>query len=115
MAELPGQSPVQGERLFPRADHPDVNALGQGADRDSQSFAAVQGNHLALDVLARRLAAKNIKMGFEKLVDDQTKKTTPQAKVWKAAGIVVKQDGKTVVATGSIPGKLLAEEYAKQK
>lgn len=41
--------------------------------------------------------------------------TSPQAKVWKAAGIKVKQDGKTITAAGSIPGKLLAEEYAKQK
>jgi hypothetical protein len=38
-----------------------------------------------------------------------------QHRVWKAAGIKVKQDGKTVTATGRIPAKLLAEEYAKQK
>jgi hypothetical protein len=38
-----------------------------------------------------------------------------QGRVWKAADIKVKQDGTTVTATGSIPAKLLAEEYAKQK
>jgi hypothetical protein len=40
---------------------------------------------------------------------------TPQGKVWHAAGIKVSQDGTTVVATGSIPAKLLIDEYAKQK
>jgi hypothetical protein len=38
-----------------------------------------------------------------------------QGKVWKAADIKVEQDGKTVTATGSIPAKLLLDEYAKQK
>jgi hypothetical protein len=40
---------------------------------------------------------------------------TPQGKVWHAAGIKVTRDGTTVVATGSIPAKLLIDEYAKQK
>jgi hypothetical protein len=38
-----------------------------------------------------------------------------RAKVWNAADIKVKHDGKTVTATGSIPAKLLTDEYAKQK
>jgi hypothetical protein len=38
-----------------------------------------------------------------------------QGRVWQAAKIRVKQDGKTVTATGSIPAELLAREYAKQK
>ena len=40
---------------------------------------------------------------------------TPQGKVWHAAGFKVTQDGTAVVATGSIPAKLLIDEYAKQK
>ena len=35
--------------------------------------------------------------------------------VCKAAGMKVKQDGKTVTATGSIPAKFLIDKYAKQK
>jgi len=38
-----------------------------------------------------------------------------QMKVWRAANITVKQDGKTVTATGSIPAEMLARGYAKQK
>ena len=52
---------------------------------------------------------------LESVVQYLGNERTPQAKVWKAAGITVKQDGTTVTASGSIPGKLLAEEYAKQK
>lgn len=37
------------------------------------------------------------------------------AKVWTAAEIKVTLDSMTVTATGRIPGKILAEEYAKQK
>ena len=57
----------------------------------------------------------SIKNLFVSLVDHFAREKTPQAKVWNAAGITVKQDGTTVSATGSIPGKLLAEEYAKRK
>ena len=60
--------------------------------------------------LARTLAG-----ALESVVTYLGNERTPQAKVWKAAGITVKQDGTTVTASGSIPGKLLAEEYAKQK
>src|SRR5262249_4837933 len=59
--------------------------------------------------------AGQVKSLIELVVDYLEKSKTPQAKVWKAAGIVAKQDGKTVIATGSIPGKLLIDEYAKQK
>lgn len=34
---------------------------------------------------------------------------------WKAAGMTAKRDDKTVTAAVSIPGKLLADEYEKQK
>jgi hypothetical protein len=49
-------------------------------------------------------------LGFLPLIGGES-----QQKVWQAADIKVKQDGKTVTATGSIPAKLLAEMYAKQK
>lgn len=59
--------------------------------------------------------AKTIVQLTESLVNYLEGSKTPQARVWKAAGITVKQDGKTAIATGSIPGKLLIDEYAKQK
>jgi len=58
-----------------------------------------------------RLMANILQSG----VDYLTRAKTPQGKLWDAAGIVVKRDGTSVVATGSIPGKRLAEEYAKHK
>src|SRR4029079_9867870 len=48
-------------------------------------------------------------------VDYLTRAKTPQGKLWDAAGITVKRDGTSVVATVSTPGKRLAEEYAKHK
>ena len=59
--------------------------------------------------------ATTLKGAFDGIVTYFAREQTPQAKVWNAAGIKVKQDGTTVIASGSIPGKLLAEEYAKQK
>jgi hypothetical protein len=59
--------------------------------------------------------AATVKSLFDWAVDYLAKEKTPQAEVWTAAKIVVKRDGTTVTATGKIPGKLLAEEYAKQK
>jgi hypothetical protein len=59
--------------------------------------------------------AKDLTRAVELVVDYLARAKTPQAKVWAAAGIVAKQDGKIVTATGSIPGKLLIDEYAKQK
>jgi len=59
--------------------------------------------------------AMTLKSAFDGIVTYFARSQTPQARVWNAAGIKVKQDGKTVTASGSIPGKLLAEEYAKQK
>jgi hypothetical protein len=59
--------------------------------------------------------AATIKNVLEQVVKYFDGAQSPQAKVWAAAGIKIKRDGRTVTATGSIPGKLLAEEYAKQK
>jgi hypothetical protein len=59
--------------------------------------------------------AGTLKGALESIVAYLGNEKTPQAKVWKAAGIKVKQDGTSVTASGSIPGKLLAEEYAKQQ
>ena len=59
--------------------------------------------------------ATDLKRGLEFLVAYLADAKTPQGKVWHAAGIKVKQDGTTVVATGSFPAKLLIDEYAKQK
>lgn len=59
--------------------------------------------------------AASIRRLFEYVVEYLDRSATPQGKVWKAAGIAVKLDGNTVLGTGSIPGKLLADEYAKQK
>jgi hypothetical protein len=59
--------------------------------------------------------AKTLTNALEFGVKYLTESERPYAKVWKAAGITVKQDGTTVTATGSIPGKVLAEEYARQK
>jgi hypothetical protein len=52
---------------------------------------------------------------LEQGVDYLTRAMTPQGKLWNAAGIAVKRDGMTITASGSIPGKLLAEEYGKRK
>jgi hypothetical protein len=59
--------------------------------------------------------AKTLSTVLEHVVQYFDRESSPQAKVWKAAGIKVQRDGKTVTAAGSIPGKLLAEEYGKQK
>jgi len=59
--------------------------------------------------------ARDLARATESVVDYLSRAKTPQAKVWAAANITAKQDGKTVVATGSIPGKILIEEYVKQK
>lgn len=64
---------------------------------------------------AKEQLADTIKSVFEGALRYFEQERSPQAKVWHAAGITVKQDGTTVTATGSIPGKLLIEEYAKQK
>ena len=52
-----------------------------------------------------------LKGGVEYLARAQT----PQGKLWDAAALTVLWDSATVTMTGSIPGKLLAEDYAKQK
>ncbi len=57
------------------------------------------------------LVADVLKSAF----DEVARRDTPQGKVWTAAKIAVKRDGNTVTAAGTFPGKLLAEEYAKQK
>ena len=59
--------------------------------------------------------ATTVKQALGWLVDYVAQERSPQAKVWNAARIAVTQDGTTVTATGRIPGKLLAEEYAKRK
>jgi hypothetical protein len=59
--------------------------------------------------------ARSLETGLGHVVDYLTQSQTPQAKLWDAARITAKREGTTVTATGSIPGKLLAEEYAKQK
>jgi len=64
---------------------------------------------------AKQDLADTIKSVFDGAVRYFAQEQSPQAKVWNAAGIAVKQDGTTVTASGSIPGKLLAEEYAKRK
>jgi hypothetical protein len=48
-------------------------------------------------------------------VDYLAQSKTPQGQLWDAARITVKRNDLTVTAAGSIPGKRLAEEYAKQK
>jgi len=59
--------------------------------------------------------AKNIETLLGHLVDFLAKSQTPQGKLWDSAKMVVKRDNLRVTATASIPGKLLAEDYAKQK
>jgi hypothetical protein len=59
--------------------------------------------------------ARTLENGLEHVVEYLTQSQTPQAKLWDAARITAKREGTTVTAAGSIPGKLLAEEYAKQK
>ena len=59
--------------------------------------------------------ATTIQNVLKQVVDYFEQEKSPQAKVWNAAGIKVERDGTTVIAAGSIPGKLLADEYAKQK
>lgn len=59
--------------------------------------------------------AATIKTALEWLVAYIENEKSPQAKVWRAAAITVKQDGTTVRAAGRFPGQLLIEEYAKQK
>ena len=59
--------------------------------------------------------ARNTKRSLEALLGFLPLSGDTQGRVWQAADLKVKQDGKTVIATGSIPAKLLADEYAKQK
>jgi hypothetical protein len=48
-------------------------------------------------------------------VDYLARAKTPQGKLWDAARLSVRWEGDSVRMTGAIPGKMLAEEYAKQK
>jgi len=66
-------------------------------------------------VFAKEKDADLVRGVLDSAVDSLERGQTTQAKVWGAAGVKVKQDGTIVTATGRIPGKLLAEEYAKQK
>jgi hypothetical protein len=59
--------------------------------------------------------AASVKQLGDVVVNYFKESDTPQGKVWNAAGLAVKQDGTTVTMTGRFPGKLLADEYAKQK
>jgi hypothetical protein len=59
--------------------------------------------------------ARSIETLLGHVVDYLAESKRPYGKLWDAAKIVVKRDNLIVTATASIPGKLLAEEYAKQK
>ena len=59
--------------------------------------------------------ARSLETGLRHVVEYLTQSQTPQAKLWDAARITARREGTTVTAIGSIPGKLLAEEYAKHK
>ena len=56
-----------------------------------------------------------VKSLLSSVFDGLAKKDTPQGRVWGAAKVEVKGDDKAVTATGTFPGKLIAEEYAKRK
>jgi hypothetical protein len=58
--------------------------------------------------------ANNLTQLFEYGVKYLRESQTSRGKLWNAARIEVKKDGLTVTAVGAIPGKLLAEAYAKQ-
>jgi hypothetical protein len=60
-------------------------------------------------------SAKTIKEVLDYAVDFVNRTDRPQGKLWAAARVAVTLDGLTVKAAGAIPGKLLAEDYAKQK
>lgn len=59
--------------------------------------------------------AKSIANILKSGVDYLARAKTPQGKLWDAAGLSVRWDGDSVRVTGKIPGKLLVEEYARQK
>jgi hypothetical protein len=60
-------------------------------------------------------AARGIVGVFEAVTGYLTVTKTPQGKLWNAAALVARQNGNTAIMEGSIPGNLLAENYAKQK
>lgn len=70
-----------------------------------------------------RLEYRAAGMDFTQTVKDalateflrMSKRDTRQGRLWAAADLTVKIDDKAVIATGKFPGKLLAEDYAKQK
>lgn len=66
-------------------------------------------------VCDKEATATGIGKILESGIDYLARAKTPQGKLWDAAGLAVRQDGSTVIMSGRIPGKLLAEEYAKQK
>jgi hypothetical protein len=59
--------------------------------------------------------ARSIGQVLESAVRYLARAKTPQAKLWDAASLTVWQEGTAVLMTGNVPGRLLAEEYARQK